>query len=156
MEIGQLGQRLVHLYLYVTLRVCECNLHHAWTIISANGRKEQWLLNVIDALHPSGDKLDITRVVCTTKVGTQFLTSLLPNVISLRFGKIAIKQNKHTLLQLFPCRPTDFFQFSQSHGLPCWALNYRYHNEIKMAFRFCWTQQHKVKWWHCSFESIHH
>ena len=95
MEIGQLSQQLVHLYLNVTSRVCECNLYHAWSIISANGRKEQRLLNVIAALHPLRDTLDITRVVCTTKVGTQFLTSTLPNIISLRFAKKSYKA-KHT------------------------------------------------------------
>ena len=153
MEIGQLGQRLVHLYLYVTLRVCECNLHHAWTIISANGRKEQWLLSVIDALHPLSDKLDITRVVCTTKVVTQFLSSALPNIISLRFAKKATKQST---LQLSSCRPTDFSSPGSSHVLSCWALNYKYDKEIKASFRSRWTQQHKVKLGCCPSKSIRH
>ena len=93
-------------------------------------------MNVIAALHPLSDTLDITRVVCTTKVGTQLLTSTLPNIKSLPFEKID-KAKKDPLLRLFLCKPTDFIQSSQQ---PCSALlklNHKYDYEMKVAFRFC-------------------
>ena len=126
MEIGQLGQRLVHLYLYVTSRDCECNLHHAWSIISANGRKEQWLLNVIAALHPLSDKLDITRVVCTTKAGHNSLHAhyQIPYCV---LAKIAIKQNKH-IIQYCSFSGVDLLFFSVQPAImfclvECWFIS---------------------------------
>ena len=118
LDIGQLGQQLVYdnPNPYVTLRVFDGNIHHSLTFISANRRERQSSLNFIAALH-SGlhsaiKEIDISRVVCTTKLGVQFLTSTLP------------KRESSTIL-LFAFIIYWIFIIILLTGMCCWPQNIR-------------------------------